>query len=154
MEENVPGLRPLCRIEIHAAAPLTIGATRAGEVRVVPFVSGTFEGPELRGSVLAGGTDWQEIAADGTLEIHARYLLETEQGERIEVRSEGIRTGTPQVLAQLAQGAELPASAYYFRTAIRFRTAAPRLARLNDLLAISHGQRVRTAVQLAVFEVL
>ena len=154
MENIVPGFRPLCRIEIEAAPPLTIGSTRAGEIRVVPFVSGTFEGPELRGSVLAGGTDWQEIAGDGTLEIQARYLLETDQGERIEVRSEGIRTGSPEILSQLAQGAELPASAYYFRTAIRFRTAAPRLVRLNDLLAFSHGQRVRAVVQLALFELL
>ena len=154
MENIVPGFRPLCTIEIQAAAPLAIGPTRFGDVRVVPFASGTFAGPELRGSVLAGGTDWQEIAADGTLEIHARYLLETEQGERIEVRSEGLRSGPPDVLAQLAQGAELPASAYYFRTAIRFRTAAPRLARLNDILAFSRGQRVRATVQLAVFELL
>jgi hypothetical protein len=150
----VPAFRPLCSISIEVSPPIALGPTRYGEIRVVPFVAGTFDGPELAGTVLAGGTDWQEVAADGALEIRARYLLETDRGERIEVRSEGLRTGSPEVLARLARGEDVPPSAYYFRTSIRLRTAAARLARLNDLLAFAHGQRARSTVQLAVFELL
>ncbi|MET0340933.1 MAG: DUF3237 domain-containing protein [Polyangiales bacterium] len=151
---NPPGFRPLCTVAIEVSPPIAIGATRAGDVRVVPFVSGTFEGPDLRGIVLPGGTDWQEVGADGVLEIHARYLLETDRGERIEVRSEGLRSGSSEVLAQLARGEDVPASAYYFRTSIRLRTAAERLARLNDLLGVAYGERRRSTVLLSVFELL
>lgn len=146
--------RPLLTLEIQVEAPLSLGATPAGERRVIPFVGGHFSGDELQGRVLPGGTDWQDVAPDGSLEIRARYLLETSAGERIEVQSDGVRTGTPEALARLAQGELLPASAYYFRTAIRLRTASPRLQRLNSALFCSIGERRPSSVLLSVFELL
>lgn len=146
--------RPLITLEIEVEAPLSLGPTAAGERRVIPFVGGHFSGEELRGRVLPGGTDWQELAPDGSLEIRAQYLLETDAGERIEVRSDGVRTGTPEVLARLAGGELLPASAYYFRTAIRLQTTAPRLVRLNKALFCSVGERRPRSVLLSVFELL
>jgi len=149
-----PGFRPLFELEIEVLPPDSLGTSAGVETRVVPFTRGSFSGPELSGTLLPGGTDWQDILPDGSLEIRARYLLETRAGERIEVRSEGVRTGRPEVLAQLARGVLLPASAYYFRTAIRLRTPAPGLARLNHVLAISVGERGPTSVRLSVFELL
>jgi Protein of unknown function (DUF3237) len=146
--------RPLITLEIQVEAPLSLGATAAGERRVIPFVGGHFSGSDMQGRVLPGGTDWQQLAPDGSLEIRAHYLLETDAGERIEVRSEGVRTGTPEVLARLAKGELLPASAYYFRTAIRLHTAAARLSRLNSALFCSVGERRPTSVLLSVYELL
>jgi hypothetical protein len=154
MIHATPAFRPLFQLAIEVLPPVSLGTSAAGEARVIPFASGTFEGSELSGTLLPGGSDWQEIAPDGSLEIRARYLLETRAGERIEVRSEGVRTGRPEVLAQLAQGALLPAADYYFRTAIRLRTTAPAWARLNQTLAFSIGERAPTSVRLAVFELL
>jgi hypothetical protein len=42
----------------------------------------------------------------------------------------------------------------YFRTHVRLSTPAPRLGYLNDLLAVSTGERHRSVVQLAVHELL
>ena len=69
------------------------------------------------------------------------------------MRSEGVRAATPEVLTA-RPGELVPASEYYFRTAMRFRTAALRLARLNDVLAVAYGERRRQGVHLEVFEVL
>lgn len=149
-----PGFHPLFTLELEVTPPLSVGASSAGTVRVIPFRGGTFHGQGVRGRLLDGGSDWQEIRSDGVLEIRARYLLETEGGERIEVRSDGVRSGSPEVLARLDCGELLPAQAYYFRTAIRLRTAAPRLARFNDLLAFSYGERFATGVRLQIFELL
>jgi hypothetical protein len=140
-------------VEIELQPIVSAGSTPSGEIRVVPFVSGTFEGPELRGRLLPGGTDWQRIRTDGVLEISAHYLLETEQGERIEVVSQGLRHARPEVMARLAAGELVPPDEYYFRTAIRLTTAAPRLQRLNQILVVSVGERTRSAVRLELFEV-
>ena len=143
-------LAPLLTLRVEVAEALALGATPVGEIRLVSIVGGEFSGPDLEGRVLPGGADWQEVRGGGLLEIRARYLLETTAGERIEVRSEGLRHATPEVAARLAAGEELPADAYYFRTAIRLATAAPRLAWLNERLALSHGRRLARSVELSV----
>ena len=146
-------LTPLLTLYIEVDPAVSAGVTPSGEVRVIPFKGGHFEGPELRGTVLPGGSDWQRVRTDGVLEIAAHYLLETEQGERIEVISNGLRHAAPEVLARIAAGEPVPAHEYYFRTAIRLSTAAPRLLRLNRILLVSFGERMQHAVRLQLFEV-
>lgn len=146
-------LERLMRLTIDVRAPLEVGATPAGEQRVIVFEAGRFEGEELRGRLLPGGVDWQRVRADGALEIRAHYLLETDAGERLEVVSEGLRSAPAEVLARLAAGEEVPPSDYYFRTAIRLYTAAPRLAHLNHHLYVSSGVRKATRVELEIYRV-
>lgn len=107
----------------------------------------------MRGILLPGGTDWQLVREDGALEIEARYMLQTDQSEHIEVRSVGLRVAAPDVLAQLAAGEDVPSDAYYFRTSIRMRTGAPRLLHLNDRLYIGVGRRERRRVEISVRQV-
>jgi hypothetical protein len=146
-------LQPLMTLRLQVEPIISAGPTPAGEVRVIPFTSGSFEGPDLRGKLLPGGTDWQRVRGDGVLEINAHYMLETEQGERIEVVSQGIRHASPEVLDRLARGERVAASEYYFRTHIRLTTAAPRLERLNRMLVVSFGERMKSAVHLQLYAV-
>jgi hypothetical protein len=146
----------LLSISVEVEDIISAGAVPGGEARVVPFVRGTFEGHSLadvRGKLLPGGTDWQRVRNDGVLEIRAHYLLETDRGERIEVISEGMRHAPPGVLERTAAGELLPASEYYFRTAICFATAAPRLDAFNRMLAVSVGARSKNGVDLDVFQI-
>lgn len=141
-------------VDIEVEPPISIGPSPKGEVRVIPFVSGRFDGgPDLRGVLLPGGTDWQTVRADGALEIRAHYLLETEHGERIEVVSDGIRDASPEVLARLAAGDDVPADEYYFRTSVRFFSSAERLLHLNSTLAVAVGERHKSAVHLVIHRV-
>src|SRR5690625_852875 len=97
-------------IDVSVQAPISAGPAPKGEVRVIPFTGGSVDGgTDFRGTVLPGGTDWQTVRADGALEIRARYMLETEQGERVEVVSEGVRDAAPEVLERLAAGEDVPA---------------------------------------------
>jgi hypothetical protein len=153
-ERPTPGFRPLFVIDASVPGITTVGTTPSGEIRLIPITGGTFEGEDLRGELLPGGADWQDVRSDNALEISARYLLKTDRGEMIEVRSIGVRAGAPEVLERLGRGELVPAAEYYFRTSVRFRTAAPRLMRLNDILAVSYGERRRQGVHLEVFEVL
>jgi hypothetical protein len=66
----------------------------------------------------------------------------------------GLRHGPPEVLAALARGETVDASKYYFRTALRFETSAPRYAFLNRLVAIASGDRRASGPIYTIEEVL
>ncbi|MDH5676484.1 MAG: DUF3237 domain-containing protein [Myxococcales bacterium] len=142
---------PLFTLGVEVAQPHTIGAAPGGESRVVAFTSGEFEGPGLRGTLLPGGSDWQRVHGDGTLEIRAHYMLQSDRGETVEVLSEGLRTAAPDVLARLAAGEAVPPDQYYFRTFIRMTTSAPRLLHFNRRLYYGVGEREAKRVRIRVY---
>nr|ALV86655.1 hypothetical protein [uncultured bacterium 51] len=149
---NEPRWQALMQLSVEVGDLVTIGPTTLGERRVVPITGGTFEGGDgWRGRVLPGGADWQLLRADGVLEVDARYVLEDEQGQRVQVVSQGLRHGPPEAIAALARGETVDPSRYYFRTALRFEAAAPALQRLNRVLAVGIGAREERVVRLAVF---
>ena len=131
-------LRELLLITITVRPIVDLGGGR----RYVAFDGGTFEGRDgLAGTVLEGGVDWQRVRPDGVLEIDAHYTLQTETNEAIEVVSQGVRKASASVTARLTQGDQVDPGEYYFRTLVRLSTAAPRLNWLNDLIAVSTGDR-------------
>ncbi|MGE3690291.1 MAG: DUF3237 family protein, partial [Novosphingobium sp.] len=143
---------PIMRFAVDVGEPVTVGEVAGQLRRYVPLLGGSVEG-DFRGSIVPGGMDWQTLGAEGRLEISARYVLDLEQG-KVEVRSEGLRTGPREVLDRLAAGEEVPASQYYFRTAMRFFTASPALDGLNHMLAVAVGARFPRHVTLDVHPVL
>ena len=144
-------LRELLLITISVRPLVDLGGGR----RYVAFGGGNFEGRDgLTGAVLEGGVDWQRVRPDGVLEIDAHYTLRTEADEAIEVISQGVRKASASVAARLAQGEQVDADEYYFRTLVRLSTVAPRLSWLNDLVAVSTGERERSTVRIHVHEIL
>jgi hypothetical protein len=94
------------------------------------------------------------VGDDGAARLDARYTLETDRGLLVQVRSQGLRHGPPDVLARLAAGEAVDPGRYYFRTVLRFETAAPDLDWLNRVIAVAHGARLPKAVELRAFELL
>lgn len=152
-------LVPIMRISVGVRPPISAGETPHGEIRVLPFTDGTWEtittdGAEpATGTVADGGTDWQTVRADGGLEIRAHYMLESSEGERIEVISQGLRHATPDVLRRLADGEPVDPSEYYFRTHLRFATGSERFAHLNRLLGVGVGERDAAGVVITAYAV-
>ncbi len=143
--------RELLLITIQVRPIVDLGGGR----RYVTFAGGTFEGRDgLTGTVLEDGIDWQQVRPDGVLEIDAHYTLQTETDEAVEVRSQGVRKASESVTARLMRGELVDPDEYYFRTLVRLSTAAPRLSWLNDLLAVSTGERERSTVRIHMHEVL
>jgi Protein of unknown function (DUF3237) len=145
-------LEPLMTLAVEVGEITSLGATPNGERRVVPISGGTFESNDgWRGRVLPGGADWQLLRSDGVLEVDARYVLQDERGARVQVISQGLRHGPPEVIAALARGDAVDPSLYYFRTAMRFETAAAALQHLNFVIAVGIGAREARLVRLDVF---
>lgn len=147
-------LRELMTIDVEVNRPESFGHFPLGERRLITFDSGTFQGPDLRGTVARGGVDWQLVLPDGTLEIRAHYALRTDDGDGIEVVSEGVRAAPPEVLARLDAGETVDPSEYYFRTHIRLSTGSRTWERLNRILCMGRGERAPRGVRIHVHEVL
>jgi muconolactone delta-isomerase len=137
-----PRLTLVYRLEATLGQPLDLGETAHGHRRIVPQTDGTFTGPEISGRLLPGASaDWQVLLADGTVLADIRYTLRTDDGSLLYVRSQGVRHGSPEVLARLARGEDVDASEYTFRTSTQIETAVPELAWLNKGVFISVGGR-------------
>jgi hypothetical protein len=145
---------PIFRMQVEVADPLLLGATPYGERRIVQILGGRVEGPKVTGRILPGGADWQIIRADGAADLTARYVIESDAGARIYVRSDGMRHGPREVIEAIARGEQVDPSRYYFRTVLRFETSDPALAWLNRIIAVGRGARDKLAVRLEVYAVL
>jgi len=128
------GLPPCFRLEVIVEAPLPLDGESGGPVRMVRITGGTVSG-EINGTILPGGTDWQEVQADGSISIEARYLLELDDGSRIELQSRGLR-------APDAGG---------FWSSMWLRTPASQHAWLNRAQFLALGRKVEGHVALEVY---
>ena len=144
---------PIFSIRAELETVTNLGHTPYGERRMIGIIGGSVSGPKLSGRILPGGADWQIIRSDGAADIKARYAIETESGALIMVTSEGLHHGPPDVMEKLARGDNVDPRHYYFRTVMRFETAAPAVDWLNRILAIARGRREPHLVRLDVYEV-
>ena len=144
----------LCAIKADLGELKSMGQAPLGERRVVDILGGTFEGPLMRGVVLGGGADWQIARSDGVLELDARYALREERGGLVQVISQGMRHGPPEVMARLARGEHVDPADYFFRTVMRFETGAAELAWLNKVIAVASAERKARRAELTAWRLL
>ena len=85
--------------------------------------------------------DWPIVLPDGTALGDIRYTLQTDHGDLLYVRSQGVRHGRPEVLARLSRGEEVDPGEYVFRTSTQIEAAAPDLDWLNKGVFISVAGR-------------
>lgn len=133
---------------VQVGSPIVLGNDGFGEARIVPILGGTVSGPGLSGTILPGGADEQRVRADGLTRIHARYVIRATDGALIRVDSQGLRHAPPEVMAAMTRGERVDPALVYFRTVIRFETAAEAHDDLNRSLFLSEGRREPDAVVL------
>ena len=150
---DAPHLRPVCTLKVELGPIIEMGQGRAGKRRIIPIIGGTVEGPELSGTILNVGADWQTIFADGSADLDTRYAFETHDGAVIEVVNLGFRHGPPEVLERLAKGEEVSPESYYMRTSARFETGDSRYQWVNKSIFVGTGMRKASAVEVAMFAV-
>lgn len=136
-------LRPLFIIKAEVDVPpqliglIPLGYTR----RIMPVTGGHFIGDRLSGSVLPGGADSVIERPDGGLHLDVRLTLKTDRDELIYMTYFGRRNGPPHIMEKIVKREDVPRGADYFRVAVQFETAAPRMLWLNDIIAVGTGYR-------------
>ena len=137
-----PRLTLVYRLEASLGEPLDLGQTAQGHRRIVPLTGGTFRGQSISGKLLpCTSADWQITLPDGTALADLRYTLQTDAGDLLYVRAQGVRHGSPEVLARLGRGEDVDASEYTFRTTTEIQTAKSSLDWLNKGVFVSVGGR-------------
>jgi hypothetical protein len=149
-----PDLEFIYEANARLGAPISIGVTPDGARRIIPIVGGVVEGPLIRGELIGGGADWQLTRTDGVTVVDATYALQTEDGAIIQIHNRGLRHGPPEVMAALARGEEVDASAYYFRSAPEFVAPEGRYEWLNRSIFVCAGARYSQSIKLWVWRVI
>ncbi len=84
-----PPMTLVFTIDVSVEAPVVLSDSPVGRRVFIPIVGGTVRGPRLGGEVLAGGGDWAVERANGVMDIHAHYLIRSDDGVVIEVDNRG-----------------------------------------------------------------
>jgi hypothetical protein len=140
-------------LRVDVGVPVEVGNVAGGRRRIISILGGRFDGPDVRGSVLSGGADWQIVRGDGFTELDTRYTLRTDRDELIYIRNAGIRHAAPEIMQKLLAGERVDPALVYFRTVPVFETAAPRLQWLTRAIFIGDGERQPNLVIVRVWRV-
>ena len=103
-------LEPLFEITAEVAPPIVISDTPDGTRVIVHVTGGKFEGPRLKGAVLASGGDWFLMRADGVGLVDVRLVLKTDDNENIYMTYTGRAKVTATGLSGLATAPVFSAS--------------------------------------------
>ena len=141
-------------ITARIGAVTSAGQSEAGERRIIPIVGGEVRGKDLNGKVSAFGADYQIVRRDGSIELEAKYALESDDGAVIYVENRGIRTGPPELIARLNRGEAVDPAQIYFRTVPKFETGSARYRWLMQSLFVASAARHVDRIVVDVHQVL
>ena len=81
--------------KVKIGGTIGLGESKRGTRNIIPITGGTFQGSKIKGEVLPGGADWQNVRPDGDVELYARYLLKTDDGHIIQVINQALIQNSP-----------------------------------------------------------
>jgi hypothetical protein len=150
----VPRLEHLVTYHANLKPPVEIGEGPFGNRSIHDVTGGTFEGPRLRGTLVASGGDWILRDSSGVGRLDVRATLETDDGARIYLQYYGVIVLNDAVLEAMAASREVQYGDLYFMTQPRFETGDPRYAWLNAVVAVAEGRPKVGGVEYRVYQVL
>ena len=145
---------PLFIFQIEVKPPSIIGATPGYDRRVGEIRGGGFEGGQLCGEILSGGSDWQSLRADGTTTLNVRLVMRTDDGALIGMTYLGMRHGPKDVMDRIARGENVSPSEYYMRATPYYETASEKYGWLNRIVSVAVGHRMAGGAIYQVFKML
>lgn len=87
--KDMPQLEFVMQLKVTLGETYSCGETQHGQRTVIPITGGTFEGPNIKGTIINGGADYQLNTKDRT-ELEAIYCIKTDDGVCIHIRNRGI----------------------------------------------------------------
>ena len=117
--KDTPQLEFVLQLKVTLGEVYTCGETQHGKRTVIPITGGTFEGPNIKGTIINGGADYQLAYKDNRTELEAIYSIKTDDGIYIHVRNRGIiyngkdENGNPTFYFKAAPQFEAPTDSKY-----------------------------------------
>ncbi len=81
---ETPKLELVFEETVTVGGSVPVGTTPFGQRSIVPITGGTVSGPNIKGTVMPGGWDWQ-LSTGGCNHLKADYMLKTDDGVIINV---------------------------------------------------------------------
>ena len=125
--KNTPELEFAFQLKVTLDEAYSCGETQHGRRTIIPITGGTFEGPNIKGTIINGGADYQIAnTAINRTELEAIYCIKTDDGVIIHVRNRGIIHSAKDANGQ---------PSFYFKAAPQFEASADsKYAWLNNSL--------------------
>ena len=152
--EPVLATRYVFTVTAHIAGVTSAGQLGFGERRIIPIIGGEVRGKDLNGVVLGFGADFQIVRPDSSIELEAKYALQSDDGAVIYVENRGIRCGPTELIQKLNRGEAVDPALIYFRTVPRFETGAAKYRWLMQSLFVASAARHASRVVIDVHQVL
>ena len=118
--KNTPELEFALQLKVTLGDAYSCGEIQHGRRTIIPITGGTFEGPNIKGTIINGGADYQIAnTALNRTELEAIYCIKTDDGVNIHIRNRGIITsgkdanGNPSFYFKCAPQFEAPADSKY-----------------------------------------
>jgi hypothetical protein len=123
--------------------PATTGSP-IGQRMYAAIVEGEIEGPRLRASLAAPGSDWMGVGGDGFLRPDVRLAFRSNDGAAILVRVSGLVEQTTAFMKANDENGETGYGDQYLRLVMQFETGAERYGWLNTSLFLAEGRLFQT----------
>ena len=130
----------LYEVSVNLGEPIQIGKTPLGVRTIHPIIGGTFEGPKVKGKILANGGDWILMVDSTTAKLDIRAVAETDDGETIYLYSGGFIHWNPD-------------GTYSFKLNPVFETASEKYSWLNYTIAVGVGKFTENGVAEKVYAI-
>ena len=146
----------LCKVVAYVdwRQVIDVGVTPHGIRQVIYIKGGTFEGPKIKGIVLAGGGDWFVRRADQVVEVNVRCVLRSDDNHLIYCCLRGINEMTAEVAIKAISGQSIDSSKYYFRVTAVIETGSKKYEWLNRIVAVGVGNLMPAGVEYRIYTVL
>jgi len=131
--------------------PQEIGTAQFGSRAIYDVTGGAFEGPGLKGKLLASGGDWILIDNDCVGRLDVRATFETDDGALIYLQYFGVIVIDPDVPAATQ---ETQYGDTYFMTQPRFETGDERYSWLNNIVVVGEGRTLPNAVEYKLYQLI
>ncbi|KAJ5290808.1 hypothetical protein N7478_000059 [Penicillium angulare] len=141
-----PTLSHLFTVRCAVDPPMEIGHGPYGRRRCVPIMSGSVHGPHLNGEIVPGGADFMLVEENNTTHVNTNYVIKSDDGAFIYIRTEGTRAGPPEVLQALMEGGPVESSQYWFHLHIKLETGHEKYKWMNDRVIVGRATRAKGEV--------
>ena len=149
----------LCYSEIfidQKNSPGNLGQNAWVDQRVAYILSGSFEGPLIKGKVLPSGGDWPIFSNQrpNVMKSDVRAVWETIDGAKIFVTYTGkIIKPSEDIIKNHKDLSDIDSKYYYFRMSPEFSTNSEKYFWLNDIVTIAVGRLISGGVAYKIFKI-
>lgn len=118
--------------ETKQKGDILIKNSSGNEVLISPTCGGSFSGEKIRGDIEGIGAGYSLLKAPGRNNVKFKVLMNTDDGEHIVMKFDGILMLDGELEDQLENGQAVSPEDYYYRGTVKFDTGAEKYGWLND----------------------